>query len=255
MNALILAAGYATRLYPLTIDRPKPLLPVGGRPIIDYLLDEVESVPGLREIFVVSNHRFADRFRDWAASGRRTKPVHILDDGSNAPDERLGAIGDIAWAIEATGISGELLVSAADNLFPFRFRDFADFAASKGADCITCHRRPGVERLRRTAIIERAPDGRVVRFEEKPKEPWSDLAVPPVYLYRGETLPLFAQYLAEGNNPDAPGHFVPWLLARRPVYAFLFDAEVIDVGDLQSYQAACAAFSAGRGGSKGVRRP
>ncbi|NLC57925.1 MAG: nucleotidyltransferase family protein [Armatimonadetes bacterium] len=248
MNALILAAGYATRLYPLTRDQPKPLLPVGGRPILDYLLDDLETLPELRQVYVVTNHRFAPRFQAWAAARGTHPPLQVLDDGTHTPDDRLGAIGDLAWAIRHAGIEGPLLVAAADNLLPFRLQEMVRFARERGTDCLTCYHLEDPERLRRTGILARDAAGRVTRFEEKPPRPWSHLAVPPIYYYLSETLPLFAQYLAEGNNPDAPGGFVPWLLARRPVHAFLFEGQPLDIGNLQSYREACARMDGRLGG-------
>lgn len=249
MRALILAAGYATRLYPLTKDRPKPLLPIGGRALIDTLVDQLEDLPGLSGITVVTNHRFADSFRDWAGLRPARLPLEVLDDGTDTPENRLGAIGDAAWTIRRAGIDEPLLIAAADNLFPPFFHDLAAFAAEKGTDCITCYRLDDPERLRRTGIVEVSPEGRVLRFEEKSPAPWSDLSVPPVYLYRRETLPLFEEYLAGGNNPDAPGNFVPWLLARRPVHAHRFEGPVMDIGTPKSYEAACRALETGSGAS------
>lgn len=242
MRALILAAGYATRLYPLTKDRPKPLLPVGDRPILDYLMDELETLPELEQIQIVTNHRFASCFQEWARARRQEKPLAILDDGSLTAEDRLGALGDIAWVLRGQKPATPLLVLAADNLFPFSFRDFVAFAREKRSDCITCYRMLDPARLRRTGIIAREAEGRVTRFAEKPAEPWSELAVPPVYYYLPETLPLLAEYLAAGNNPDAPGNFIPWLIERRPVHSFLFDGTVLDIGDLQSYRLACARY-------------
>lgn len=250
MNALILAAGYATRLYPLTRDCPKPLLRIGGRPIIDYLLDDLETLPDLTHIYVVTNHRFIGPFEAWAARYEGSKRLVVLDDGSETPEDRLGAIGDIAWAIQEAGLCQRLLVAASDNLLPFWLRDLVRFADARGADCITCYRTGDRERLRRTGIIARGDDGRVLRFEEKPSHPWSDLAVPPVYLYMPHTLPLFEQYLREGRDPDSPGRFVPWLLERRAVFAYLFPGEPQDIGTPESYAAACRL--AERGGA--IRR-
>lgn len=239
MNALVLAAGYATRLYPLTRDCPKALLPIGGRPIIDYLLDDLETLPGMTHIYVVTNHRFIGRFQEWADAHPGGKRLVLLDDGSHTPDDRRGAIGDIAWAIEHAGLRQRLLVVASDNLLPFRLRELVCFSESKGSDCITCYHAGNPERLRRTGIIARGDDGRVLRFEEKPLHPWSDLAVPPVYLYTPHTLPLFEEYLRAGCDPDSPGRFVPWLLERRPVFAYLFSGEPQDIGTPESYAEAC----------------
>ncbi|HHX39915.1 MAG TPA: nucleotidyltransferase family protein [Armatimonadetes bacterium] len=254
MKALILAAGYATRLYPLTKDRPKPLLPIGGRALIDYLVDQLETLDELDGIAVVTNHRFASHFRDWARARQARLPLEVLDDGTDTPENRLGAIGDAAWTIRTLGLDEPLLIAAADNIFPFSFRDFAAFARAKGTDCLPCYRLDDPERLKRTGIVAVSPEGRVLRFEEKSPEPWSDLSVPPAYLYQRETLPLFEEYLSGGNNPDAPGNFVPWLLARRPVHAFRFEGYVMDIGTPKSYAAACRAFEL-KGGASPIGSP
>ncbi|TVQ97641.1 MAG: nucleotidyltransferase family protein, partial [Spirochaetaceae bacterium] len=217
MTVIVLAAGYATRLYPLTRDRAKPLLEVAGRTIIDRILDNALQIPGVSRVVVVSNARFAEQFRVWAA-GRRAVPITVLDDGTTDNANRLGALADLRFAVRESSISEDTLVVAGDNLFDFALVDFATFFATVGADCITAHRLPDLERLRRTGVVELAEDGRVLSFAEKPEEPASEWAVPPLYLYRAETLgrPL-DEFLKSGVNADAPGAFIPWLLQRQPV--------------------------------------
>lgn len=233
---MVLAAGYATRLYPLTRDRAKPLLEVAGRTIIDRILDNALQISDVRRVVVVSNARFAAQFRGWAAAGLRDVPILVLDDGSTENSNRLGALADLRFAVRECDIAEETLVVAGDNLFDFSLADFASFFATVGCDCITAHRLPDVERLRRTGVVELADDGRVLSFAEKPEQPVSQWAVPPLYLYRAETLgrPL-DEFLQSGANVDAPGAFIPWLLQRQPVFAYRFEGDRHDIGNPESY--------------------
>jgi glucose-1-phosphate thymidylyltransferase len=243
VKCIILAAGYATRLYPLTLNTPKPLLDLGGRTILDRLLDKVEKTPGVDELIIVSNHKFYSHFTAWAAGRRSPWKITILDDGSTDNDNRLGAIADIRFAAVEKNIRDDTLVLAGDNLFDFELSDFAAFFRRTGWDSITTHRLDDKARLRRTGVIEVNENWKVISFEEKPAEPKTNLAVPPFYLYRRDTLPLIADFLAEGLGPDAPGSFIPWLITRRPVGAFLFEGWRCDIGSPESYQAAKKAFS------------
>ena len=242
MKCLILAAGYATRMYPLTLHTPKPLLEIGGRTIIDRLLDKLERVAGLDECIVVSNAKFFEVFLAWARERSSPWPLDVVNDGSTDNENRRGAVADIQFAVQEKKLACDLLVLAGDNIFDFQLSDFAEFFLRVGCDCITAHRLDDVEQLRRTGVIEADGDNRVLSFEEKPATPKSNLAVPPFYLYRKETLPLFAEYLAGGNNPDAPGNFIPWLLERRRVAAFFFDGRRYDIGTRETYEELRGAF-------------
>jgi glucose-1-phosphate thymidylyltransferase len=243
VKCLILAAGYATRLYPLTLNTPKPLLALGRGTILDYLLDKVETTPEIDEVIIVSNHKFYSHFTDWAAGRRSPRKITVLDDGSTGNDNRLGAIADIRFAAAEKNINDDTLVLAGDNLFDFALSDFTAFFRRTGWDSVTTHRLDDKTRLRRTGVIEVDENWKVISFEEKPAEPKTNLAVPPFYLYRRDTLPLIADFLEEGFNPDAPGSFIPWLITRRPVGAFLFEGRLRDIGSPESYQAAKKAFA------------
>jgi glucose-1-phosphate thymidylyltransferase len=229
-------------MYPLTLSTPKSFLDVAGRTIIDRLLDKLEKTPGIAECLVVSNAKFADLFEAWARERKTPWPVTVLNDGSTCNENRLGAVADILFAIKEKNVDDELLVLAADNLFDFELADFAGFFRRVGRDCVTAHRLEDPELLRRTGVIEADENGKVLSFEEKPAAPKSNLAVPPFYLYRRDTLPLFETYLAEGQNPDAPGNFIPWLLRRRPVMAFLFQGRRYDIGSRASYETVLRTF-------------
>jgi glucose-1-phosphate thymidylyltransferase len=228
MRALILAAGYATRLRPLTDSLPKMLLPLAERPMLDYLLDRIREVDELDEIHLVTNAQFAPAFRDWAP-----EDVTVHDDGTTSNEDRLGAIGDIAFTIERAGLRGEdLLIVAGDNLIGYSLRTFVEFWREKGGSAIAVYEVEDRSLLPQYGVVELDDDDRVVGLEEKPAEPKSDLAATAAYLYRGADLELLPRYLEEGNAPDAPGNFAVWLHTRTPLYGYRFSGEWHDIGDL-----------------------
>jgi glucose-1-phosphate thymidylyltransferase len=234
MKALILAAGYATRLSPLTDSIPKMLLTLAARPMLDYLLDRIREVGEIDEIHLVTNARFAEAFRDWAP-----KDVIVHDDGTTSNEDRLGAIGDIAFAIERGRLDGDdLLVVAGDNLIGYSLSDFVDFWRAKGGSAIAVHEVDDRDLLKQYGVVEVDEDDRVIGLEEKPVEPRSDLAATASYIYRGDDLALLPRYLDEGNPPDAPGNYTVWLYTRAPVYAYRVSGEWHDIGDLGQLLAA-----------------
>ncbi len=243
MKAIVLAAGYAMRLYPLTKDLPKALLEIGGRHMLDYLMDEIASVPEIDEVILVTNSRFYKQFCDWAA-GRKTPglSVCVLDDGTDTNENRLGAIGDMQFVLDQTGLDDDVLVAAADNLFTFRLNDFVESFRESGKDTLLAQAMGDTEELKRFAIATLDESGRVVGLVEKPQNPPTDIAVYALYLYRRDTLPLVRQYIDEGNNRDAPGHFPEWLYQRREVRAYLFEGECVDIGTPEAYAAARAEY-------------
>lgn len=230
MKALILAAGYATRLRPLTDTWAKELLPVGGRPIVEWIVEAIHAVPEVDEVHVVTNARKAPAFAEWAAVGG----VRLHDDGTTSNDDRLGAIGDLAFVLRETGIADDLLVIAGDNLFDFSLRDFASFWRAKGRASAVAVRDVGsLELAAHYGIVALDGDGRLTDFVEKPADPPSTLAATATYLYHRDHLPLVTQYLAEGHSPDQPGHLIGWLRAREPVYAWQFEDAWYDIGNLE----------------------
>lgn len=238
MIALVLAAGYATRLYPLTADRPKALLPLGSRTILDLLADKLEELDEITRIIIVSNHKFTGHFQAWADGRTMSKPVSVLDDGTASETERLGAIGDLQLAIERAGIREDLLVLAGDNVCAFSLKGYAEYFRRTGRDCILVRAMDRPEELQRVAVAELDGENRVLRLEEKPAAPRTNIGVYAIYLYRADTLPLVAQYLAEGNPPDAPGHFPEWLCSRKEVRAYEAEGEVYDIGTHEAYREA-----------------
>jgi glucose-1-phosphate thymidylyltransferase len=227
MRAIVLAAGYATRLRPLTDSIAKQLLPIGGRPMMDWVCDKVEEVTS--DIHIVTNARFAADFDRWA-SGRSGVTVH--DDGTTTNDDRLGAIGDIAFVLERTGMDDDLLVIAGDNLFDFSLVDFENFRHEKGvASALAVYDCGDLELATHYGVVEVGEDDRVVGFEEKPSEPRSTLVATACYLYHREHVPFVERYLAEGNPRDQPGRLVSWLYPREPVYGYRFGGPWFDIGN------------------------
>jgi len=240
MKAIVLAAGYATRLYPLTKNQPKPLLEVSGKAILDHIVEKMERVDVIDEIVIVTNDKFTMHFEEWKRSveleEKYRKKLTVVNDGTLTNDTRLGAIGDIQFVLDKLDIEDDLMIVAGDNLFDFELSDFVDYFESVGTDCITAYHEDDDAQLKRAGIVELDEGGRVLSFEEKPEEPKSTYCVPAFYLYQEETLPLFKKYLDDGNNPDAPGHFVPYLLEHQSVHAYLFEGKRYDIGTLESYE-------------------
>jgi glucose-1-phosphate thymidylyltransferase len=229
MKALILAAGYATRLKPLTDHTAKPLLPVGGRPMIDYICDKVAELTEVDGVHVVTNQRFAPSFETWA---RARGGVTVHDDGTTSNDDRLGAIGDIQFTIDRAGIDDDLLVIAGDNLFDFSLVDFVGFWRGKAdGNAVALYRCRDPELVKQYSIVELDARDRLTAFIEKPQAPTSDLVAIAMYLYRRADLGLVRRYLDEGNKKDQPGNLVAWMVPRVPVYGFRFDGGWLDIGD------------------------
>ena len=233
MKAVILAAGYATRLYPLTENFPKPLLPVGGRPILDWLVSDLAD--SVEEFALVTNHRFADHFASWAAG--RPERIRIVDDGTETNETRLGAVRDMLLAVETAGGEDDWVALAGDNVLDFSLVPFLTYSAKVGASCVMCHEERDVEKLRRTAVITVDGDQRITSYEEKPREPRGHLAVPPFYCYRGCDIRRIPEALVAGCGADAPGSFAAWLSRQTTMYAWPMPGRRHDVGDLRSYEA------------------
>ncbi|MBM3476558.1 MAG: nucleotidyltransferase family protein [Armatimonadetes bacterium] len=241
MKALILAAGYGTRMQALIGDCAKPLLPVGGQPVIDYLFDQLATIDGLEGVVVVTNALHQEQFAKWSAC-TCCEGVQLLSDGSRSNDERLGAIGDLQFAVEAAALDDDLLVAGGDNIFRFQIGLLVDFFHEKQADAIAVVREKRPERLGRSSTLRLNDEGRVIAFAEKASEPLSNLICPPLYLFRRETLPLVKRYLDGGYSPDAPGHFIEWLYRQTPVYGMLMPDGRYDIGSPESYREACQAL-------------
>lgn len=236
MKCVILAAGYATRLYPLTKDKPKSLLPVGGKTILERLIDKIDQVPQINEIILVSNARFAEQFESYIKKIGQNNRITIINDGSWNNENRLGAVADLGLAIERSQIDDDILVLAGDNFFDFSLRDFVAYFHTINADCITTYVEENFEALQRTGVAELDPSGRVLSFEEKPKNPRSNNAVPPFYIYTRATIKSIQQFLHSGKNIDTPGQFVSWLAEKQPVFTYRFVGLRYDIGSIVGYE-------------------
>lgn len=241
MKCLILAAGYATRLYPLTENFPKPLLQVGEKTILDWLVDDIAATGRVDGFVVISNHKFAAHFAQWAKS----KPfeVNVVDDGTCTNETRLGAVRDIQFAIDQLGLHEDVLVIAGDNVLDFSLDGFMAFAAERGTSCVMCHEENDLEKQRKTAIICMDENGLITDYEEKPRVPKGHHAVPPFYFYRAQDVRRIPEALAEGCSADAPGSFAAWLSTQTPVHAWVMPGRRYDVGDLKSYEAVQRIFA------------
>lgn len=236
MKCIILAAGYATRLYPLTENFPKPLLKVQGKSILEWLVKDIETIAQIDEVIIVSNHKFYQHFLTWKNTFNTRLTVTVIDDGSTTNDNRLGAVRDIGFAIEKCCIEDDILVMAGDNLLDFSIKGFIDFYDRKKATCIMRYYEPSMERLRRTGVALLAEDSRVLLMQEKPREPQSNWAVPPFYVYPHKDL----KYVMEGIDSescsiDAPGSFIAWFCQKADVYAYLMPGKRYDIGNIDSY--------------------
>lgn len=247
MNILILAAGYATRLYPLTLTKAKPLLEVAGKPMMEWVIDNLAPIPGIKKVFVVTNNKFAADFEAWAEAYNRSHaklPFTIVNDGSTSDADKLGAIGDIQHVIQKHGIAGEdLLVVAGDNLFSQSLADFGDFARAKGAPVLGVYDVKSFDEAKKYGVVAVNNDGVITQFVEKPANPPSTLIGIALYFYPRQVVPMIAQYMADGNNPDQPGRFVQWLYTRAPVHAWSVPGTWFDVGSKETLEQADKIFA------------
>lgn len=236
MKCVVLCAGYATRLHPLTKDRPKPLLPVGGIPLLERIVTKAAQVEGMDRIYVVTNHRFAPRFEDWAKEAGRF-PVEVIDDGTESNDDRLGAIGDLDFAVRRTGLDDELLVLAGDNLLLFDLDEFVRYARPRGA--ATCLKDlKNLSQASMYGVVQVDRQRIITGFEEKPARPKSSLISIGVYFFPRDRVRMIRTYLEEGHVPDQPGRYLQWLHKKIPVYGYVIEGQWFDIGDLDSYRRA-----------------
>ena len=245
MKVVLLCAGYATRMYPLTRDVPKPLLEVAGAPILTHLLERTAVLRGVDEVVVVGNHRFQGPLRRWIESARCAVPIRLLDDGSTDESNRLGALGDLAFAAREVPLAGhDALVAAGDNLIRFDLAPLARAFARRRAPQPSTRVAPADARSSRYGEVTVDASGRITRFREKPADPQSALASIALYFLPASTWPLLERYLDAGGNRDAPGHFFEWLVRKTAVYAEPISGPWFDIGDLDSLEEARARTSA-----------
>jgi glucose-1-phosphate thymidylyltransferase len=255
MKVLILAAGYATRLYPLTQRQAKPLLAVAGQPMIEYVLDNIAPIGGIERVYVVTNARFAGDFQRWSDHYRATKSkldFTIVNDQSTDDGNKLGAIGDLHLVITKERVDDDLIVVAGDNLFSQSLEGFGAFCRQKQAPVLAVYDVGSLEEIKKYNSISLDGGGRITFFEEKPKAPTSTLTGIALYYYPKSVLPMIQQYMAEKNNPDQPGRLVQWLYKRTPVYTWRVPGIWFDIGSKESLEEANRIFA---GAAEAGRRP
>ncbi len=241
MKALILAAGYATRLYPLTRNTAKPLLMVGKRRMIDYIVDALCKLKGLKEIYVVTNEKFSGDFKTWASSSKNGVPITVINDHTKEDETKLGAVGDIYFVVKEKQVDDDLIVVAGDNLFDVDMEKFTSFSQKRGP--AVCLYDVGDKELsKKYAVVTIDEKKRIIKFVEKPPNPETTLISMCLYYYPRQIFPMVDEYLSEGGNTDAPGHFVQWLYKKINVYGYVFDGLWFDIGDKKSLQEADAAI-------------
>ena len=254
MKCLILAAGYATRLYPLTENFPKPLLKVGEKTILDWLIDDIDTAGLVDQYVVISNHKFAPVFEQWAACrneipgqagndvGRHARPdrasVTVLDDGTSSNETRLGAVRDIRFAVETLGLDGELLVIAGDNLLDFSLTSFLRYAMEKQSSCTMRYYEADSKRLRKSGVSEVGEGDVLLSLEEKPENPKSNWCTPPFYFYKAEDVKRIKEAIADGCGTDAPGSLVAWMCGHAVLHSMEMPGHRFDIGNLESYETA-----------------
>ena len=246
MKIIVLAAGYATRLYPLTLTQPKPLLPVAGKPMIDHVLDNLAAIPGIDRVYIVTNAKFADQFQAWAENYRARKTplaFTIVNDGSTDDSNKLGAIGDLHLVITREKVDDDVIVVAGDNLFSESLEAFGRFCREKNAPVLGVYDVRDLEEVKKYNSITIDSTGRITFFEEKPKQPTSTITGIALYYYPKSAVSYIRQYIADGNNPDQPGRLIQWLYPRTPVYTWKVPGIWFDIGSKESLEEANRIFA------------
>jgi len=245
MEALVLAAGYATRLYPLTQNKAKPLLEVAGKPMMEYVVDAMLPIPDLTAVYVVTNAKFAGDFQAWAnryQQQRKKFKIVIVNDGSTDESNKLGAIGDIAYVLREHGIDRDLIIVAGDNLFNASLEGFVRFCRRRNAPVVALYDVKDLEAIKHYNNITTDPTGRITFFEEKPAKPQSTLTAIALYFYPKRTLQTIQKYVREKNNPDQPGRLIQWLYTREPVFTYVLEGTWFDIGSIETLQQANRVF-------------
>lgn len=240
MNIILLCAGYATRLRPLTDNQPKPLLPIGDKPMLEWILDRVKEISGVEAAYAVTNHKFAGHFQKWSEQVKYPWPIKVVDDQTTSNETRLGAIGDLYYVLTSQKVpASDMIVLAGDNLFDFDLKAFVEEAKSKKPHgVLATFDVKDRELAKQYGLVKLAGDGQITEFYEKPKDPPTTLASCGIYWLPAETRVFLDRYIREGHNADQPGHFMRWLAENDKLYGACLKGRWYDIGDLESYNKA-----------------
>jgi glucose-1-phosphate thymidylyltransferase len=246
MKIIILAAGYATRLYPLTLTQPKPLLPVAGKPMINYVLDNIAAIEGIDCVYVVTNAKFAGHFAEWANGNHQHESklnFVVVNDGSTDDSNKLGAIGDLHLVLTKERVDDDVIVVAGDNLFSQKLGDFGKYCREKNSPVLGVYDVGSLDEVKKYSVVNTDASSRIVLFEEKPKQPTSTLIGIALYFYPRATLSLIHDYVTQGNNADQPGRLMQWLYQRIPVYTWTVPGIWYDIGSKETLEEANRIFA------------
>ena len=244
MKVLILAAGYGTRLYPLVKDTPKALLEINDKPLINYILDRIDDLNGLNEVILVTNDKFYSHFKEWAQKqGSFPHSIRVVNDGTKAPEDRLGSIGDIEFALKHSKIDEDVLVIGSDNLFDYNIDEYVLFAQKKSPSIsIGLYDIDDLGAATRFGVVTLGNDNKIASFEEKPKKPRSSLVAMCFYYLPKNSLGLIGDYLLECGKSDTAGDYIRWLVGNNAVYGFKFIGKWYDIGSIEAYEEAQEKF-------------
>lgn len=243
MKALILAAGYGTRLYPLTQSMPKALLDVNGKLLVEYILDKINAISEIEEVYIVTNEKFYKKFEQWNGNYKSQMPITLINNGTTDDSNKLGAIRDIKLVIESQKIDSDILIVAGDNLFNFELEKFYGVFRKKNSFCIGLFKINDLSLICKYSNVKLDEEKRIVDFVEKPLKALSNLIAICLYIFPKQGLHFVGDYLEDGNNPDAPGYFIQWLAREEKVYGYEFGGKWLDIGDMDSYNKAKKEFN------------
>ena len=235
MKTIILCAGYSTRLGDLTKKIPKGLLTSKGKTIINYLLDELATISAIDEVTIVTNDKYYNVFVKWVKKQKYPFKLDVINDHTTSNENRLGAIGDIAYTIKQKNIDDDTIVAVSDDLFDFKLIDYYNFFKKENCDCALGSRLPKTKLKGRMAVACVDENNVITDLEEKPNKPKSNLGIWAIYMYKKDTIRMVQKYLDEGNNPDAPGNFLSYLYKKKSVKVYLFKGNCIDIGTIEDY--------------------
>ena len=242
IKAILLAAGYATRLYPLTKDKPKPLLEVAGKPIVEHIIRKIEKIEEVDEIFIVTNAKFYENFEKWSQGFESTKKIKVINDLTMSNEDRLGSLGDVSFVIEQEDIKESILIVAGDNLFEFSLKKFVDYHNEHNKSVVALYDVQDRELAKHYGIVAVDANNKMVEFEEKPADPKSTLASTGIYIYPPHVLPMLREFVTKYKNSDKAGNFLEWLHKKEHVYGYITKERWVDIGTLDQLEKAKKEF-------------